>query len=139
MLPEQTADADTFYGNLDSFFKAIGEVGGRRAIALGEPYQPLRTLLDEVVQVLRDPLNADGIKAAIRSAVSANGDLMLRHLQREINFFLALAESEMRDERSLGAAKTIKESVEKFLGPPPRWLKSLLEILNELLSLLKGG
>jgi hypothetical protein len=136
-------------GNLDAlqlnlFFRRIGEVGGREVERLGGPYsRHLGPLLRKVVQELRGERASSEVRSAIDRAVAADGgDQMLRYLQPEIEFFLALSqgEAEEGDKKALGAAKTIKESMEKWLGRfLAPWVKRLLEVLNEILSLLKGG
>ena len=44
----------------------------------------------------------------------------------------------LKTDEALGAGKTIKDSVEKVIKLP-QWLKKLLSVLNELLSLIRGG
>ena len=75
---------------------------------------------------------------------------MLIFLGREMQFFdrlvasLQLEGEQQNDSKdvsgALGTAKTIKDSVEKWLKKrlPMRWT-NLLTMLNELLSILKGG
>lgn len=40
---------------------------------------------------------------------------------------------------AVGAGKTIKDSAEGLINKLPKWFRRLLKVLNELLSILRGG
>lgn len=40
---------------------------------------------------------------------------------------------------AVGAGKTIKDSAEELIKKLPKWLRRLLQVLNELLSIVRGG
>ena len=49
------------------------------------------------------------------------------------------AESDNATDDAIGAGKTIKDSAEKLITKLPRPLQYILKILNEILSILRGG
>jgi hypothetical protein len=136
---------DEFCRLLDDFFKRIGEVGEdllrqRRHKAYSSHLKPL---LEEVLKNVRAEDRASELRHALFLAASADSEPMLHYFTREVRFYLDLTAKEDsggKDEKTLDAAKTIKESLEKWLKRflTPR-IKNLLAILNEILSLLKGG
>lgn len=70
--------------------------------------------------------------------------MALQLLQRELQFFVAwkgeYEEGGKEDDLdALDAGQTIKDSAEDLIKKLPRWLRHLLKILNELISIIRGG
>lgn len=146
------AEQQIFMGQWYGFLGNVERLGTRKIQQRGGAFVgELRPLFAEVI----GELQSDAGGAAFREAVTLqeNDDeasQMLIFLGREMQFFDRLVSSlRLEDEQqndsndigeALGTAKTIKESVEKWLGKrlSRRWT-NLLTILNELLSILKGG
>jgi hypothetical protein len=70
-------------------------------------------------------------------------------LEDELKFFNSLIGSSRDDaggltltveatKDALGSGETVKDSIEGFFELP-RWLKKILKVLNELLSIIRGG
>jgi hypothetical protein len=106
-----------------------------------------------ILTINGNPIKSTANEASIKLDGPENDDeasQMLIFLGREMQFFDRLVTSlRLEDQQqnesndigeALGTAKTIKESVEKWLGKrlSKPWT-NLLTILNELLSILKGG
>jgi hypothetical protein len=116
-----------------------------------EEYKALDDLLDRVI----DSLLKDDAMTAVRQAVdtenrSTDGEQITTFLGNELQFFNSLVKSydaamnstqlsESAADEALGAGKTIKESLEGLLESLPKWIKKILKVLNELLSLIGKG
>jgi hypothetical protein len=110
----------------------------------------LQPLFAEVISELRSDSGGAAFSEAVTLQDEDDEREMLIYLAREMHFFDRLVtslklEGDQPDEGSgvgeaLGTARTIKESVEKWLKKrlSKRWT-NFLTILNELLSILKGG
>lgn len=113
-------------------------------------YEGLSAPLGKVINDLQAVEALAAVTFAVDTAERNDDDRNLLGLVTdEIRFFNSLVKSsrDYQDQltmdkghtvEALGAGKTIKDSVEK-LFELPRWLKRLLEILNELLSIIRGG
>ena len=114
-------------------------------------YRSLQGIVDDVIDKLKHP---DACKAVIHAIDTANrnpdNQVVNGLLEREIKFFneliansrgyggeISMTEEEVND--GLGAGETIKDSFEDLLDNLPEWVKKLLRILNELLSIIRGG
>ena len=106
---------------------------------------PLRTTLHTLFDLL--------VSSRVRSAVDRAVDSMTRLpderpivdlLAEEMAYFngrfSALGASSPEDEIDSGleSGKTIKDSIDDVVTLP-RWVRKLLKVLNELLSLVRGG
>lgn len=121
----------------------------------------LGPLLEDVIMELGSDLINESIRAAVAASQYDRDDKTLDYLTRELQFFNALANvpttvrrneanrpgsertnqsKDATEEDVLGAGKTIKDSIEKWLKKRlPGRVKNLFATLNELLSLIKGG
>jgi len=104
-------------------------------------------LLDEVLTQLRTDEVEDLLKkekAKLRE--EKNGDKIVSWLEKEIDIFNNSVDDDfsgpLEDPKHvdirIGQGKTIKDSIDK-LFKLPGWLKKILDVLNELLSLIKGS
>ena len=114
------------------------------------PYtKHLVPLVEDVIKDLRQA-EEDVKKAVLSELDSEDNGNAIEYLDREFDFFNAqvkslpmshngelLASDDVDD--AIGAGKTIKDSFEKLLRKLPEKWKRRLKILNELLSLVKGG
>lgn len=141
-----------FMGHWHGFLVNVEKLGTWKIRRRGGAYvKELQPLFSEVISELL----SDAAGAAVRQAITLQqeedeGSQMVIHLSREMLFFDHLVESlKLEGEQqadgtgvneALGTAKTIKESIEKWLKKrlSKRWT-NLLTILNELLSIIKGG
>lgn len=114
-------------------------------------YGQLRGLVNDVI----DELQSDDAMEAVRNAVKTadrnpDNKKVNAFLERELKFFNSLiAESrnydtkitlsEVETDEALGAGKTIKDSFEEQIEKLPDWIKKILKVLNEILSILRGG
>jgi hypothetical protein len=105
------------------------------------------SLLQEVLNQLR----TEEVKGIIKDQHSElrreqNGDKISDWLEREIKIFNSCVDKDFSGrhkdpklvDNRLSQGKTIKDSIDKLLKLPG-WLKKILDILNELLSLIKGS
>ena len=136
--------------------KSIGEVIIRRKykkelIRHDDIQGGLNSLLKDIIADLGEEDVLNEINYAIITAERNKNDVkIMEYLYREIKIFNlmvtsakddasvddAMADDAMADD-AMNAGKTIKDSIEKFFEFPKR-IKKLLDILNELLSLIKG-
>lgn len=92
---------------------------------------------------MREAINA--VPIAVYAELHEHDDpVALRLLQRELQFFIArkgeYEEGGKEDDLdALDAGQTIKDSAEDLIKKLPRWLRHLLKILNELISIIRGG
>ena len=116
-----------------------------------EEYKALGGPLNGVI----DSLLKDDAMVAVGHAVdtenrSTDGEQITTFLGNELQFFNSLVTSyddamntrqlsEAAADEALGAGKTIKESLEGLLESLPKWIKRILKVLNELLSLIRKG
>ena len=147
-----SANDQLFMSHWHGFLVNVESVGTWKIQQRGGAFvQELLPLFIEVLSELRsDPAGAAVREAIILQQEEDQGSQMLTYLAREMHFFDRLIASYGLEagaqvdgnsvNEGLGSAKTIKESVEKWIGKrlPKRWT-TVLEILNELLSLIKGG
>jgi hypothetical protein len=101
-------------------------------------YQFLNGILKRIIEALdKEAQNA------IREATEAwldndNNNLILEALTAELRFFNDLVDNEGAGSgEAPDAAATVKESFEEVLNQLPEWIKKLLKILNEILSLVR--
>jgi hypothetical protein len=140
-----------FIHEWQEFLKNLGDLCRHR---LKEPdrqhYEGLNAPLRKVINDLQGSEAEAAVSFAIATAHRNTDDSELLGLvEDEMKFFNSLMTSS-RDPQdrltidkeqattALAAGKTIKDSIEK-LFELPRWLKRLLDILNELLSIIRGG
>ena len=141
--------------------KSIGEVIIRRKykkelIRHDDIQGGLNSLLKDIIADLGEEDVLNEINYAIITAERNKNDVkIMEYLYREIKIFNlmvtsakddaraddAMADDAMADDAmaddAMNAGKTIKDSIEKFFEFPKR-INKLLDILNELLSLIKG-
>lgn len=111
----------------------------------------LSDLLDRVIESL---LKEDAMSAVAHAVDTENrstdGQQITTFLGDELRFFndlvtsydTAMGKTELSEsdaDEALGAGKTIKESLEDLLESLPKWIKKILKVLNELLSLIGKG
>jgi len=130
---------DTFI----NFLNSIQKICERKLEIEGQ--DELRKLLKEVVVTLSDPK----VKQELSKAISAEEKKDTRNkvstyfLEKEIEYFVNSVQRLGEDppveklNSKMEQAKTIKDSISIWL-PPWSWLKKLLDILNELLDLIKA-
>jgi hypothetical protein len=134
------------------FLENIENLGKWKIQQRGGPFvEELQPLFADVMAKLLSNEGGVAIGQAVASQDEDDDEReMLVYLAHEMHFFDRLVtslklEAEQPDDGSgvgeaLGTAKTIKESIEKWLKKrlSKRWT-NVLTILNELLSILKGG
>lgn len=111
-----------------------------------EKTEELNNLLSEVIRELKAAKGEISNKILKGIEDNEKKGLLIGFLEKEMEYFTnsVTAEpdrnqnptGEMLDCR-IGQAKTIKDSISIWL-PPWSWLKKLLDILNELLDLIKA-
>lgn len=104
-------------------------------------------LLDDILNQLRSNEVKDILKKEKSKLREENkGDKIVSWIEKELKIFNSsvdddfsnrLEDSKHIDTR-ISQSKTIKDSIEK-LFKLPGWLKKILDVLNELLSLIKGS
>lgn len=116
-----------------------------------QKYTDIRSLVDDVTDELLKPNLVQDVRSAIEDMQTDPDDkVVLDFLEREIEFFnnliassrtptneLNMSEEETDD--AIEAGGTIKESFEKIIKRLPKIVQGILKILNEILSILKGG
>lgn len=107
-------------------------------------YQALKPLLADVIAQLETDRAINEMRRALNDAQGRDNELMREFFLSELKFFNDLVGEggdTSGDDEAISAAKTIKESIEDWLGDKrkARWWKQLLKVLNELLSLIRGG
>ena len=115
-----------------------------------EDYEELTSLLRNVISELQSDDAAKAMEYAIVTAERSDDDnKIVGFLEDELKFFNNLIGSSRDDagdltlnveatKDALGAGETVKDSIEDFFELP-RWLKKILKVLNELLSIIRGG
>lgn len=115
-----------------------------------EDYEELTSLLRNVISELQSDDAAKAMEYAIVTAERNDDDnKIVGFLEDELKFFNNLIGSSRDDagdltlnveatKDALGAGETVKDSIEDFFELP-RWLKKILKVLNELLSIIRGG
>lgn len=111
----------------------------------------LGPLLNDVIRDIATDRAQQEVSQAIKSArAEERGAALVGYLTRELRFFNDLVKGfelnhvgEPRGnadsiDEALVAGQTIKESIEDFLKKLPGWLKKLLKVLNELMSIITG-
>jgi hypothetical protein len=131
--------------------KSIGEIIISRKYENGlirhkDIQEDLNSLLKDIIADLGEEDVLNEINYAIITAERNKNDVkIMKYLYREIKIFNLMV-TNLKDGASvddasvddaMNAGKTIKDSIENFFELPRR-LKKLLDILNELLSLIKG-
>lgn len=112
-------------------------------------YEKLMPLFNKIINNLISKNAREEFCNAIRQEDDSE---IIGYLKVELQFFHKLVEEfeseiegkekEDKGNKALGAAKTIKDSLEKWLKDwleKHPWFKKLLDILNELLSIIKSG
>lgn len=127
-----------FMEYLDKFFKSIEKIAISVLIERSVVYKELEAMLNDIIKNLRSDATRSEISTSVTNAIKNGDNEMMKYLSREIKFFDKLIEVKDIGHRiKLDAAKTIKDSIEEWLGKslPPiviTWFK----ILNEILSLI---
>ena len=105
-------------------------------------YLPLLELLGQVITDIKSDQGQNEISSVI-AELSEEDEKIATYLIQEMSFFNNLvrntnggSDSDGLD-KSIGAGQTIKDSIEG-LFKIPEWLKKILKVLNELLSIVKG-
>jgi len=106
-------------------------------------------LLEEIVKDLKEDNGC--LRTALQKEIDEDGtsESVLLYLRKEFTFFQELIEQVKNDQDddndddgtddAIDAGKTIKESFEKLIKKPPKRWKKILNVLNEILNLLKKG
>jgi hypothetical protein len=115
-----------------------------------ENYEELTSLLRNVISELQGDGAVKAMEHAIGTAERNDDDRkIVGFLEDELKFFNNLVVSSRDDaggltlnaeatKDALGSGETVKDSIEGFFELP-RWLKKILKVLNELLSIIRGG
>ncbi|MCR9133496.1 MAG: hypothetical protein NXI08_13005 [bacterium] len=145
-----------FLINWESFLKNLSKLCEVQIKQRSEAYKELENIRQTIFKELTDRSKSD-IKELINSgahpdfSIDLKDDLMMVNLlTQEMKFFNRLIEFDQLNyvsqddlDDATSAGKTIKDSIEDFLKKRkkkmPGWLDNILYVLNELLSLLKGG
>ncbi|MGO9175732.1 MAG: hypothetical protein ACLP9S_15805 [Syntrophales bacterium] len=151
-----------FVEHLDKFFENIGKVAKWKLNQRSNAYKAdLGPMLNDVIKNLRSEKAISEITQVVATAIKNGDNEMMEYLTIELKFFDHLVqenETELTflnnlvkenegidkdgdtENEAIGAGKTIKDSIDEWLKKLlPPWLRKLLNILNELLSLIKGG
>ena len=141
-----------FLNAWDQFLKNLNQLGGYRLQLRDQAeYQELDDLLNRVIKALMSGEAMSAVQHAVDTTNrSSDGDQLTTFLGDELKFFNNLITgygaamgnktlSEEDADEALGAGKTIKESFEHLLDDLPGWIKKILKVLNELLSLIGKG
>jgi hypothetical protein len=110
------------------------------------PSTTLEGLFDDVIKALQGQDVTDEIAHALIVEKRNPDDARIvdDYLAREMKYFNEIAEANIAEgedahpEGPLEAGQTVKESIEELVHLP-EWVKKILKILNELLSLIRGG
>ena len=106
-------------------------------------------LLEEIVNDLKEDNGC--LRTALQEEIDEDGtsESVLLYLRKEFTFFKELIEQIKNDQGddndddgtddAIDAGKTIKESFEKLIKKLPKRWKKILNVLNEILNLLKKG
>lgn len=124
------------------FLKNVEDTASKKIQQRDPTYRDLGEPLENVVSKLREEKASDRIKTAVSELAQENrGEEVLALLVAELQFFNSLStqaldqNSEVSLEETLEAAQDIKDSASNILGWTG-WLQKLLDILDELLSIL---
>ena len=108
------------------------------------PYSPYSGLLNEVIQ---DIVSNKGVNAIVDAVfiLPQTDTKYIKYLIQEMDIYNEIVQGENQNafnvrkiDTGLEAGKTIKDSIEKLIKLPS-WLKKSLNIVNELLSIIKGA
>lgn len=140
-----------FFDEWKKFLENLEELCRHRLRQPGrENYEELTSLLRNVIAELQSDDAAKAIDYAIVTAGRNDDDKrIVGFLEDELRFFNNLIVSSRNDagdltldveatKDALGSGETVKDSIEDFFELP-RWLKRILKVLNELLSIIRGG
>ena len=130
---------EDFIMKWNDFFKAIEKAGLSKITNGGGRLEKLKPPFTHVINIITEENTTEHIGKEInRLRAEDNGDIMIAALFAEMGFVVSLESSNESEEKTLAAGQTVKESIESLFDPP-RWLKKILKVLNELLSLVRGG
>jgi hypothetical protein len=140
-----------FFDQWMKFLENLEELCRHRLRQPGrENYEELTSLLRNVISELQSDDAAKAMEYAIITAERNDDDKkIVGFLEDELKFFNNLVVSSRDDaggltlnveatKDALGSGETVKDSIEGFFELP-RWLKKILKVLNELLSIIRGG
>lgn len=106
-------------------------------------------LLEEIVKDLKEDNRC--LRTTLQEEIDEDktSESVLRYLRKEFTFFEKLIEQVKKDQDedndddgtddAIDAGKTIKDSFEKLIKKLPERWKKILNVLNEILNLLKKG
>ncbi len=135
-------DQDDFRSLWSGFLSDLTWVTSRRLDRRGGAYSELQAVLQESQRMLSSESALDAAAAAFSAQAELYpqaGKLLLRELRFFRNLIANADASGEDDEEAVAAGKTIKDSFEKYLDKLPEKWKKILDVLNEILSLAKGG
>lgn len=141
-----------FFDEWMKFLENLEELCRHRLRQPGrENYEELTPLLRNVISELQSDDATRAMENAIVTAERNDDDRrIVVFLEAELKFFNNLVVSSHDDDAggltlnaeetkdALGSGETVKDSIEEFFELP-RWLKKILKVLNELLSIIRGG
>jgi len=128
-----------FINKWNDFFKAIEKAGLSKITNSEGRLKKLKPPFTHVINIITGENTTKHIDKEInRLRAEDNGDIMIASLFAEMDFVVSLESSNESKEKTLAAGQTVKESIESLFDPP-RWLKKILKVLNELLSLVRGS
>ena len=143
-------DAQRWFGEFQTFLKTMRSAVSRKC-KLIEPNQQrvervteLGTIFDTVLKDVEQRLAKEDEKSEILSAVGdgvgkGGNKLVIDVILREMAYVAKLVEgarSEKEADSAIESSKTVKDSIEKLFGLPT-WLKKVLHLVNEILSLAR--
>ena len=134
--------SSSFGQTWQAFLTKLEEVAASQ-IKLKKQDATLEQLLRETIAALQEDDALTQIElAADRTYKSAPKAAML--LQKEFSYITEkslgrVVSDAAEGDEALEDAKTGKDSLEDILEDIPGWLKKLLKVLNEILSLISGG
>ena len=135
-----THNNEAFSKKWEEFFNAIKKAGNSEIEKGDKTLRKLKSPFEQVIDIIVEKNTTKYIDKEInRLRAEDHGDVMINALFAEMDFVVSLVESSKKPAKeTIAAGQTVKGSIESLFDPP-RWVKKILKVLNELLSLIRGG
>jgi len=139
-MPEDARNSSKFAAALKEFFGLLikqAKVASKRKLS-PEASKQLNRLLGKIQREITSRRALTGMNEAVTSeTLNPDDHKIIGYLVHEMELFKTISK-DSKDGSAVSTGKSIKDSVEKLVKLP-KWLKKLLGVLNELLSIVQGG